>query len=259
MSDIPENLVDRLKETILWSIFYGARVYHDAVMRIPPEPKRLEIAATLLFQAVELSLKARLAMKDPTKIYEDPKKPHYTVGFDELVKRLHPIRVAGLSDFLSELTFIKNVRNSIIHLVPDAPYVDIDQSLGVTLCFLKEFLRRELGLRLEDRPEAEFGEKIERILMTTQKHETQALKRIQDSVKELKRNHVKHAIETCETCGKDSLLIPDPRTDDDTAYCFVCTRKFYQGQCCKCNRLFASSFPLGGIQIECRECKQAIP
>ena len=257
MDRIPKDLYKRLLQNSLASAYYGVDLYHQTVMRFPPNTWKLQISALLVFHAIEQALKARLAKDDPLFIFKKRDYRKKTLGFDKLLSELGKLPVVG--DHSAELAIIKKCRNEIHHCVLEASYVDLDQALAIGLAFLKFFLMQELEIYLEEITGEDpffndFSRRISEILQT-------AAKQVEFALKQVKRYERKKgiAILKCKECGNEAVVVPDPRTKDNRAYCFVCSARHDSSVCPRCSKYHIARFSFRDLSIDCPECAGNIP
>jgi hypothetical protein len=209
-------------------------------------PTDLKYTVLHIFHAVELFLKARLAKVDPELIYRNSGsgETRYTVDFRELKKRLCNVNVILSQQDEESLKRLKEVRNSIEHHRIEHNRDDIEEYVGCAIYFLETFLLKELGISLKE----QLDEVDEDAYQTLSKAWLFHLKRMADSGVSL-HPHPKEPMVfeffTCEHCQEEAVVVPDPRTSGDAAYCFCCF-SHYLVEVSYCPRCEMSDFSISG-------------
>jgi hypothetical protein len=256
-----KKLVITLEENAMDSLVHG--IEHHLYGKRQSDWKYIVLH---VFHAIELFLKARLAKHDEKLIYTNRKNGH-TVSCVEAIGRLvNEVNIpldsyveyksngkrAAKYQLAGELEELRQARNNIEH---KEAYLDkdaVNRFLGVAFRFLDDFVSLELGLslpeKLEELDELRWEEMIEAGIEEKDIPE-------QDSYQTLSLaylSYIKHMSDrgiprhpearfyysffACELCGKEAVVLPDPRSYSTTTYCYNCRAKYKGHTCARCEQ-----------------------
>lgn len=228
-----------------------------AVEHFLAEERETDLKYTVLhiFHAVELFLKARLALVDSKLIYKNSEKTgedDLTIGFFEVQKRLQSIDVNLSQRHLNNLDELRKLRNKIEHYRIQASREEIENYVGRAMDFLDLFIERELGISLKEKLTELDGDG--ETYRTLSMNWFSYLMRMAEAGISLHPKHQEHQILSCEVCGEEAIAIPDPTTTGDTAHCFSCQRHYDVDYCWRCEGVILS---LGNSSTVRREQHEA--
>lgn len=221
----------------------------------------LKFAIVHTFNAVELFLKARLAIAHPLLIYTKAEAEinnnAYTVDFKALIGRLNNIGVNFTKDNIEDLKTLQKIRNSLEHHKISEDSEDVELYIGRAAKFLDKYLKSELKIILKRKiPSATY-----KVLFSSICSYSEKLKKIKDEIEKLisKKKERKYYIEYCSVCGNRTVVIPDPTAKDSSIHCFFCKQKFNQLNCKSCGKPFGFFEGLDTYLYEkhpfCESCK----
>ena len=221
-----------------------------------------------VFHAVELFLKARLAKHDEKLIYSNRKNGH-TVSCIEAIERLVKevniplgsyveLKLKGKQEpqyqLAGELEKLRQARNDIEHKEASLSEEVVNNFLGVAFRFLDDFVSRELGLSLSDEleelDELRWQEMLEagieeKDIPEQNSYQTLSLAYLSYTKYMADRGiplHPKERVEysffTCESCGKEAVVLPDPRSYSSITYCYHCRAKYEGHTCARCEQTY---------------------
>jgi hypothetical protein len=204
-------------------------------------PTDLKYTVLHVFHATELFLKARLAKTDPELIYEEPRKDgtRNTIGWKELKKRLcKNSGVVWLEEDDNNLKFLQQIRNSIEHHRIVGSRDEIKEYVGRAMYFLDRFLKKELGINLKEQLDTFNNETYQ----TLAKACVFYVKRMQEHRIPLhpKYKYVDYNFYLCEVCEEETVIFPDPDSDDNTIHCFCCQSRYSVEYCLRCPNVILS-------------------
>jgi len=222
-----------LKYNALSSLLHGIKHYVDALallkasLSIPPKliTDNFKFAIIHVFHAVELFLKARLANAHSLLIYSKPEHEinddSYTVGFDVLLGRLKNIGVILTKEEKDDLNALRKTRNSIEHHKIHQDIEDVKLFIGRATRFLEKFLEDELDITLKDEILKEDdweGEETYRILSEAIHSYEERLQKTKEEMQkylpaDLKDRFTDYEFVFCDTCGEETIIIPDDRSE----------------------------------------------
>jgi hypothetical protein len=207
-------------------------------------PTDLKYTVLHIFHAVELFLKARLATFDSELIYEKPRKDgkRHTVNFRQLKERLSKEGVALSEQDKKNLAYLQEIRNSLEHHRIDCSRDDVEEYVGCAIYFLETFLVKELNISLKEK----LDKLDEDAYQTLSKAWLFHLRRMSDSgISPHPKERMNFEFLECEHCKEEAVVVPDPRTAGDSAYCFCCF-SHYLVEVSYCPRCEMSDFSISG-------------
>lgn len=243
-----------LQHNALSSLLHGIKHYVDALALLNARYSKprdlitdnLKFSIIHVFHALELFLKARLAEGHPLLIYLKPENEinddSYTVGFEALLGRLKNLNVVLTKEDRGDLNALRKIRNSIEHHKIEVGMDDVKSYVGRAARFLEKFLERELDISLKGeilREDNEEGEETYRILSEAIHSYEERLSRAKEEMetylpRDLKDRFTNHEIVSCNTCGEETIIIPDPTREDPLTHCFFCGEEYHYEHCTKC-------------------------
>ena len=173
----------------------------------------------------------------------------WLISFDKyLVSRQAKCQLVG------ELEELRQARNDIEHKEASLDKNAVDKFLGVAFRFLDDFVSLELGLslseKLEELDELRWEEMIEagveeKGIPKQDSYQTLSLaylsyvKHMSDRGIPLHpKERVYHSFFTCELCGEEAVVLPDPRSYSATTYCYNCRAKYEGHKCARCEQTY---------------------
>jgi hypothetical protein len=247
-----ENFVLGLEENAIDSLVH-------AVEHFLAEERPTDLKYTILhiFHAIELFLKARLAMFDSELIYEKPKKDgtRHTIRFGQLKELLCKQGVVLSEQDEKNLAYLQEIRNSIEHHRIDCSRNDIEEYVGCAVYFLETFLFNELGISLKK----QLDKVDEDAYQTLSKAWFFHFKRMDaNGIPFHPKRRMDFDFFMCEQCDEESVVFPDPRTNSDAAYCFCCFSYYKVYHCPHCEINYISDLDPTATAIENSESSQDI-
>lgn len=192
-----------LEENALDSLEHAVYHYLDE-----SEPMFLKYSILHTVHAIELFLKARLAQEHPLLIYDPPEKAptkpsddYKTVDFHKLRLRLQKAGVAISDDDIKILDPLRKMRNAIEHHRVELSTVEVERLLGQAMFFLDQFLRKELGIELEDKLSGNVYAALKQALYTFEQQMELAVRSMQAELPAKFEDQMHYTRETCEQCG----------------------------------------------------------
>ncbi|PZD70893.1 hypothetical protein C1752_08668 [Acaryochloris thomasi RCC1774] len=154
--------------------------------------------------------------------------------------------------FTGELEELRQARNDIEHKEASLNKDAVNKFLGVSFRFLDDFVSRELGLslseKLEELDELRWEEMIEagiEEIPEQDSYQTLSLafllyiKHMSDRGIPLHpKERVDHSFFTCEVCGEEAVVLPDPRSYSTITYCYNCRAKYEGHACARCEQIY---------------------
>lgn len=220
MSNLPkqDDFVLRLEDNAIDSLTHAVEHFLDE-----ERTTNLKYAILHVFHAVELFLKARLAIIDSDLIFDKPKKDgsQFTINVGEARKRLEQQGILLSNKEKDNLNNLQKFRNEIEHYQFSGNREEVEKYVGGAMYFLEGFLEKELEISLKQ----ELDDVEPGIYETLSKAQLFYIKRMLESGIEL---HPKYKGQdgydfvTCQECEEETIVIPDPTTDDDSVHCFLC-------------------------------------
>jgi hypothetical protein len=258
-----QKLVITLEENAMDSLIHG--IEHHLYSKRKSDWKYIVL---YVFHAVELFLKARLAKHDEKLIYKNRKNGH-TVGCGEAAGRLVSEVNILLDSYVEcksnskqkpkyqltgELEELRQARNDIEHKEASLDKDEVNKFLGVAFRFLDDFVSRELGLslseKLEELDQLRWEEMIEagieeEDIPEQDSYQTFSLaylsyiKHMSDRGIPLHpKERVDYSFFTCELCGEEAVVLPDPRSTSTITYCYNCRAKYEGHTCPRCEQTY---------------------
>jgi transcription elongation factor Elf1 len=258
-----QKLVITLEENAMDSLVHG--IEHHLYGKRKSDWKYIVLH---VFHAVELFLKARLAKHDEKLIYTNRKNGH-TVSCVEAIGRLVNEVNIPLDSYVEcksnskqeakyqltgELEELRQARNDIEHKEASLDKDAVNKFLGVAFRFLDDFVSRELGLSLSEKLEELDGFRWEEMIEAgieeedipeQDSYQTLSLaylsyiKHMSDRGIPLHpKERVDHSFFTCELCGEEAVVLPDPRSYSTITYCYNCRAKYEGHTCAKCEQTY---------------------
>lgn len=217
-----DDFVLSLEDNAIDSLVHSVEHFVDE-----ERPTYLKYAILHVFHAVELFLKARLAQIDSELIFGKTRKDgsRFTIPFFKARERLEEQGIIFSNQDKDNLDKLQRIRNEIEHYQFSGNSEELEDYVGRAIYFLESFLNKELEISLKEKiDEAEPG--IYEILSKAQLF---YIKRMLESGIEL---HPKHKgldgydFVNCQECEEETIVIPDPTTDDDSVHCFLCHTRY---------------------------------
>lgn len=258
-----QKLVITLEENAMDSLVHG--IEHYLYGRRESDWKYIVLH---VFHAVELFLKARLAKHDEKLIYSNRKNGH-TVNCIEAISRLvnefnipMDSYVEGKTNNKQETKYhlaggleeLRKARNDIEHQEASLDKDKVNDFLGVAFRFLDDFVSRELGLslceKLEELDDRRWEEMLEAgieedDIPEQDSYQTLSLaylsyiKHMSDrGVPRHPKERLSYSFFGCELCGKEAVVVPDPRSFSAITYCYHCRAKYDSHTCAKCEQAY---------------------
>ena len=135
--------------------------------------------------------------------------------------------------------------------------------VGRAARFLEKFLDSEFDITLREEileEDIQEGEDTYRTLSEAIHTYEERLQKAKEEMEnhlpaDLKDRFTDYEIIMCDTCGEETVTIPDNRYEDDRAKCFFCGEVYYYEHCTRCGRPVLSYVPLvDGDYNPCRDC-----
>ncbi|MBN3891046.1 MAG: DUF3644 domain-containing protein [Nostoc sp. JL31] len=203
-------------------------------------PTYLKYAILHVFHAVELFLKARLAKIDPELIFEKQRKDgsRFTISVSKARECLEKEGIIFSTVNKNNLDALQVVRNQIEHYRFSGNREDIINYVGQAMYFLESFLKTELEISLKK----ELDAVEEGVYETLSRAYLFYIKRMLENGIEL---HPRYKgldgtdFVICPNCEEETVVIPDPTTQDDSVHCFLChtSYSFFQESCLRCESI----------------------
>lgn len=261
MNDFVIELEQNAKDSLIHGIVH---YQDDLASQNAQEPSRFHLKFTILsiFHSIELFLKARLVKAHPILIYEKPEEigeKGKTVSFDALIKRLINIGV-DLKRDEANLKKLQNIRNKIEHHRIEMSLASIEDYIVKAIRFLENFLTNELQINLKkllDEVDEEIYKNIAHCLDSYDARLIIAL----NKAKAYGLQEQDYKVISCDHCRQETMVLPNPITEDGNAYCLLCEWDWFILFCEKCNYPFY--FPSDEIPeylsiIGCGNCEDWI-
>jgi hypothetical protein len=261
------SLVERLQSNAMDSLVHGVEHHIHGTREYD-----LKYVILHVFHAVELFLKARLAKHDELLVY---KKNGSTIGadytIDLLIREAHidlskyiedrdPKKYPGEKQLGGNLKKLKEARHNIEHKEISNSQDGIKIILGEVFNFLDSFVERELGLNLKnelDKLDLIRNDELSDIGANIDEDEIESTYRTLSMSYLFYHRHMmeqgiisykfcEHDLFTCEECGEESVVFPDPTLDSSEiskyklAHCFNCWSMHSITICARCEALSAS-------------------
>lgn len=243
-----------LEHNALSSLLHGIKHYVDALALLNAKfskPYKLitdnfKFAIIHIFHSVELFLKARLAKAHPLLIYSKPENEinddAHTVGLEVLLGRLNNIGVIFEKEDRSDINSLRKMRNSIEHHKIQKDIEDVKLYVGRAARFLEKFLEGELDITLKEeilKEDFQEGEDTYKILSEAIHSYEERLQKAKEEMEkylpvDIKDRFTDYEIITCDTCGEETIIIPDDRYEDNHTKCFFCEEEYYYKHCTRC-------------------------
>mgnify|MGYP001576791238 CR=1 FL=1 len=270
----PDIVLD-LEHNALSSLLHGIKHYVDALALLNARfsiPHKLitdnfKFVIIHVFHSVELFLKARLTKAHPLLIYSKPEneinEDAHTVGFEALLGRLSNLGVIFTKEDRDDLNALRKMRNSIEHHKIQKDIQDVKLYVGRVARFLEKFLKSELNITLKEEileEDSEEGEETYKILseaIHSYEERLQNAKEVMEKILpvDIKDRFTDYEIISCDTCGEETIIIPDDRYEDDRIKCFFCGEEYYYEHCYRCGLPVLSDKPLeDGDYNPCSDC-----
>lgn len=264
-----------LEHNAMSSLLHGIQHYVDALALLKARfikhhsliTDNFKFAIIHVFHAVELFLKARLAKAHPLLIYSKPENEAnddaHTVGFDALLGRLSNLDVIFTKEDRDDLNALRRMRNSIEHYRIQKDIEDVKLYVGRAARFLEKFLKGELDITLKEeilKEDVAEGEETYRILSEAIHSYEERLQKAKEEMEDhlpadLKERFTDHEIAQCDTCGEETVVIPDDRYEDNRTKCFFCGEEYYYEHCTRCGLPILSSSLLDDNEYNpCSDC-----
>ncbi|NNB85375.1 hypothetical protein [Corallococcus exiguus] len=255
--DLEENAMDSLVHS----------VEHFLDPDIDKKDRNLKNAVLHIFHALELFLKARLAMAHPVLIYSKPEQallpdPH-TVEFGTLLGRLDAVGAKISKDDRDSLEALRKHRNSIEHHRIKTDRKSIEDYIGRTMRFLEDFLDVEMNISLRDQLDEATYKALSSAVHSYEKRIELALEELERHVPGGK-DGLGHEQLWCDNCGERTVLVPDSTCETGFAHCFFCDTKYIIKTCDRCEKtvLFEDT-PFSYLDIKesgvlCDECRREL-
>lgn len=226
-----------LEENALDSLEHAVYHYLDE-----SEPTFLKYTILHTFHAIELFLKARLALEHPLLIYDAPEKAptkpsddYKTVDFNKLRLRLQKAGVAISEDDIKILVPLRKMRNAIEHHRVDLSTKDVERLLGQAMFFLDQFLRKELNIELEYKLSTKVYSALKQSLYTFKQQMELAEQRMEAELPGKLEDRMYYSREICEQCGNDTIQLPPTTSENSRVRCHFCNELYYVKVCDRCN------------------------
>jgi hypothetical protein len=258
-----QKLVVRLEENAMDSLIHG--IEHHLYGKRKSDWKYVILH---VFHAVELFLKARLAKHDETLIYTDRKSGHTVKCVDAIGRLVSEVNIPLDSyvvksknkkeevkyNWTGELEELRQARNDIEHKEASLDKDAVNRILGVAFRFLDDFVSRELGLSLSEKLEELDGLRWKEMIEAgieeedipeQDSYQTLSLaylsyiKHMSDRGISLHpKERVDYSFFTCEQCGEEAVVLPDPRSYSTITYCYNCRAKYEGHTCTRCEQTY---------------------
>lgn len=245
------DFILNLEQNAFSSLSHGIEHYIDT-----EKPDNLKFAIIHVFHAIELFLKARLAKAHPLLIYAkldcEVKDDSCTVGFEAIIMRLRNVDVKLTKGNIDDINALRKLRNSIEHHRITANSVEVENCIGRAARFLGEFLEEELEINLKDA----IGEGIYNTLSEAIYSYEERLNKANSEMTKLlphDKEVLSYEFEFCPECNEETIVIPDPVSEDERVHFFFWNAKFYCTGCHRCGRRSLSMREGEGIPI-CEDC-----
>lgn len=240
------DFILELEQNALDSLTHGIEHFMER-----KRPTDIKYSVLHVFHAVELFLKARLAKAHPLLLYQKPEVPlnkSPTVDFSSLLGRLHNVGCSFSKQSLDDLTYLRQVRNSIEHHHVEEHRDTLEEYVARTLRLLDGFLEKELGILLKERLEKKAYHMMSELLYSYEERLEKAQREMKlylpsDAEIYNSKGLVEAITLICEECGEETIVIPDPTSNDGTVHCFFCGADFYMTVCERCNEPMLSMKP----------------
>jgi hypothetical protein len=217
-------------------------------------PRDMKYVILHVSHAVELFLKARLAMEHPSLIFVKPEDAKVsgarTVDLRTAVLRLGASDILLPTRELDDLKYIKDVRNSIEHYRAEFSAEDAAAYIGRAVRFLERFLEQELKINLEERLDDETYNAFVEAFHVYEERLDLALKAM-ESCLPAGKDRLEYDILCCDECGEMTVPYPDRSSDDASVHCFFCRARFEYERCNRCGAPSVIDEGSGGICDDC--------
>lgn len=123
---------------------------------------------------------------------------------------------------------MREIRNKIEHYQFDENYDDIKSYVGEAMYFLDTFLKEELEINLKkelDKIEPGIYEALSKAQLFYIRRMEESGVFLHPEDQEIDGYHFANC-EECE-CEEESIVIPDPTTNDDSVHCFLCHARYF--------------------------------
>lgn len=251
--EITIELLDNAKSSLIHGI------QHYLAFRKTEATEDIKFAIIHVFHAVELFLKARLAQAHPMLVFTKPEcaeddDPH-TVQFEVLVRRLKCAEVSLSGADFSALDGLRKVRNQIEHHRIKKPVEEVQAYLCNAARFFESFLEREFSICLKDELSDEAYRALSEAIHTHEERLAQARAEI-DKCLPGDKDRLLYTFSYCPECGEETIVTPDPVTEDHRVHCFFCGEEFYHDECPGCGGPILSSVPIteDNHPLLCEDC-----
>lgn len=257
-----KDFVIELEQNAKDSLIHGIVHYQDdLVFQKAEEPSRFHLKFTILsvFHSIELFLKARLVKAHPILIYEKPEEIGHrgkTVSFDALLKRLTNVGV-DLKKDEENLKKLQAIRNKIEHHRIEMSLASIEDYIVKAIRFLEKFLNNELQINLKELLDETNEDIYKDIAHCLDSYDARLIIAV-NKAKSYASQEQDYKVISCDHCRQQTMVLPNPVTEDGNAYCLLCEWEWFIFFCEKCNApfYFSPDEPHEHISIiACQDCE----